>query len=131
MAEIRTTLSKYKASAFATATNNNKSMVMFEMNGRRIRFVFDLPIKGKFQNKKRYIASEREIEQEERRLWRCLLLSIKSKLECVESGISSFEDEFMSNIVLPNGQTVGEAMVPQIQSAYENNQMPPLLGYGG
>jgi hypothetical protein len=130
MAEIRKTLSSYKATAFATADSNNKSMVMFEMRNRRIRIVIDIPVYMKWLNRKNYIASQKEVEQECRRLWRCLLILIKAKLESVESGISTFEEAFMPYIVLPNGQTVGDAMVPQISAAYENNQMPPLLGYG-
>jgi hypothetical protein len=33
----------------------------------------------------------------------------------------------MAHIVLPNGQTVGECMVPQISAAYETGRMPRLL----
>lgn len=37
----------------------------------------------------------------------------------------------MSQIVLPSGKTMGEWAVPQIEVAYENNVMPPLLSSGG
>lgn len=130
MAEIRKVISAYKASAFATAENNNKCMVMFDMNNRRIRFVIDLPILHKTKNWRGYVMGQSCVEKETRRLWRCLLLSIKSKLECVESGISTFENEFLAHIVLPNNQTIGDAMIPQIEEAYQTKQMPPLLGYG-
>ena len=33
----------------------------------------------------------------------------------------------MAHVVLPNGQTVGEVMVPQIAAAYETGTMPKLL----
>ena len=36
-------------------------------------------------------------------------------------------DEFMAFIVLPDGQTVGEFMRPQIHQAYLNRAMPKLL----
>lgn len=129
ISEIRKILTKYKATAFASAENNNKSMVMFEMNNRRIRFVISTPIVGKWRNKKGWIGTQKEVEQEERRLWRCLVLNIKSKLEAVESGISTFEEEFLAHIVLSDGRTMGEFAIPQIGRSYEENIMPPLLGY--
>ena len=66
-------------------------------------------------------------EQACRQRWRALKLVIQAKLEAVESGISVFEDEFMSNIVLPDGRTVGEFMKPQIEETYIHGTMPPLL----
>jgi len=57
------------------------------------------------------------------------VLAIKAKLECVESGIASFEEEFLAYIVLPNQQTMGQLALPQIAQAYGGGKMPPLLGY--
>ena len=62
-----------------------------------------------------------------RQRWRALALVIKAKLEAVEAGIVTFEEEFAMHMVLPNGQTVGEWVVPQINQAYELNQMPALM----
>jgi hypothetical protein len=62
-----------------------------------------------------------------RQRWRALALAIKAKLEAVESGIATFEEEFMAYIVLPDGQTVGEFLSPQIEAAYSSGRMPPLL----
>lgn len=129
IAEIRKVVSAYKATSFGTAENNNKAMITFDMNGRRIRFIIDLPIFHKTRNYKGYVMGEKCVDKETRRLWRCLLLSVKSKFECVASGISTFEEEFMSHIVLPNNQTVAEYVIPQIATAYETKEMPPMLGY--
>ena len=52
---------------------------------------------------------------------------IKAKLEAVECGISCFEQEFMANIVLPDGKTAGDFMLPQIARAYATGIMPPML----
>ena len=51
----------------------------------------------------------------------------KAKLEAVESGIATFEEEFMAHIVMPNGKTVGEMALPLIESAYKTNKHVPLL----
>ena len=70
-------------------------------------------------------------EQAQRSAWRALNLVIKAKLESVKAGIFTFEQEFLPHILLPNGQTVGEFMVPQIETAYQGGQMPPLLAAAG
>lgn len=128
--EIKRTLSKYKATAFAFVESRDRAMVQFEMLGRRIKFMLPIPIYGKSKDKKGYIMNQKKIDQDIRSRWRSLVLSIKAKLECVESGISTFEEEFMSHIVLPNGHTVGEVMILQIEQSYSTNKMPPLLGMG-
>lgn len=42
-------------------------------------------------------------------------------------GITEFEEEFLAHIVLPNSNTVGRWMLPQVKSAYDSGNMPPLL----
>jgi hypothetical protein len=71
-------------------------------------------------------------EAEKRRRWRCLLLSIKAKLETVANGILTFDEEFLANIVVPGtGETVGTWAAPKIAAAYESGaHMPPMLGAG-
>ena len=64
------------------------------------------------------------------RRWRALLLLCKAKLELVASGHSNFEREFLADILLPNGETVADAMVPRLELAYRDGTMPLLLGTG-
>ena len=107
------------------------------MYDRQIKFVLTLPCKEEFSKtptgRDRSENSQYEAwEQACRQRWRALNLVIKAKLEAVECGISVFEDEFMSNIVLPGGQTVGDFMKPQIEQAYINGSVPKLLpDFGG
>ena len=134
-AEIKRTLSKYGATAFAFAESKDRAMVRFEMNARHVKFMLPIPIlqspAPSWNQKKGLFYSQDRLDQELRRRWRCLLLAIKSKLECVETGITTFEQEFMAHIVLPDGSTVGEFMAPQIEISYRDGKMPSLLGYGG
>ena len=129
-AEIRKTLLKYNSTGVACIESPTRAKVVFEMKNRRVQFSFDLAVYEKTLNKNRILMSRNQVEQENRRLWRCVLLAIKSKLESVESGITSFDQEFMAHMMLPNGNTVGEIMIPQLDQCYSDNQMPPLLGYG-
>lgn len=120
--EVQTVLKKYGATGFAYGEQGPLNLVMFEMQGRRIKFILPMPIQ-------RECPSQKFFEQKCRSQWRALVLAIKAKLQSVESGITTLEQEFMAHIVLPSGQTVGEVMIPQIELSYQNKKMPPLLGY--
>lgn len=130
--EIELVLLKYGAEGFAYATIQDKAMIGFTMCDRQVKFVLPLPPKSDFSltpsGRERTEKSQFDAwEQACRQRWRALLLVIKAKLEAVECGISCFEEEFMANIVLPNGSTVGDFMIPQIESAYQTGSMPPML----
>lgn len=137
--EIEKTLIRYGADNFAYATTNGKALIGFTMFERQIKFVLPLPMKDEFKytptGRERTENSKYEAwEQACRQRWRALNLVIKAKLEAVECGISVFDDEFMSNIVLPGGQTVSDFMKPQIEQAYISGAVPqmlPMLEGGG
>lgn len=124
-AEIKKILLKYGATGFAFAENSDIAIIIFEANFKRIKFVLPMPKKPSINATQESIKT---YEQLCRTRWRCLVLAIKSKLESVSTGITTFEQEFMAHIVLPNGTTVGETMLPEIESSYKNGKMPPLLG---
>lgn len=130
--EIRRVLEKYKATGFAFGEQIVVHLVMFEMQGRRIRIVVPIPVIGSKMGPKKYYENwtEDKVSKESRRRWRCLLITIKAKLECVETGITTLEEEFLAHIVLPGGRTMGQVAIPQIAQSYTDGQMPPLLGYG-
>ncbi len=130
--EIEKTLLRYGADNFAYAMAAGKALIGFTMCERQIKFVLPLPAKEEFEltptGRKRTENSQYEAwEQACRQRWRALNLVIKAKLEAVECGISVFEDEFMANIVLPGGQTVGDFMKPQIEQAYISGSVPQML----
>ena len=59
-----------------------------------------------------------------------MALIIKAKLEATETGITSFEEEFLAYMVLPDNSTVGGVLLPQLERTYETGDMPPLLPAG-
>jgi hypothetical protein len=132
-AELERTLSRYGASAFAYGWDGPVNVITFRAHGRIIRFTLRLPPPEDFQftprGQRRHsqaaIASAHD--QEIRRRWRALVLVVKAKLEAVESGIATFEDEFLSHILLPDSTTVGEWIGPQIEEVYATGTMPSLL----
>jgi hypothetical protein len=134
-AEIEATIMKYGATGLLTGWHGNHAMVQFEMKTRQLRFMLPLPDKAdkRFwytparRNKRDEHGAYLEWEQACRQRWRALLLAIKAKLEAVECGISEFEQEFMANIVLPDGFTIGERILPGLPEVFRGGKMPPLL----
>lgn len=124
--EIERVLTRYGAKQFVAGWDSTQRMALVgfavTVNGtsRQVRMRLPLPDPKKFR-------SQQHAEQAERSAWRALLLVIKAKLEAVDSGISTIEREFLADIILPNGQTVGEWTGPQIDVAYQTGAMPPLL----
>lgn len=118
--EIERAITRYGATEFASGWRANAAVIGFVLADRQIRFTLPLPLLDDFRSRAVW-------EQLCRQRWRALLLVIKGKLEAVESGITTVENEFMANIVMPNGQTMGEWAKPQLALAYKAGKMPPLL----
>ena len=130
--EIESTLNRYGAENFMYGLKKECAAIAFTLQNRNIRFIVPFPDNARFSvtekgNARSNEAAKKAYEQEIRRRWRALSLVIKAKLEAVQSGISEFEDEFLANIVLPNGATVSEEVRPRIEQAYSGNANIPLL----
>ncbi|MGJ8681637.1 hypothetical protein [Paraglaciecola sp.] len=133
-AEIERTLQKYGADQFMYGWDTDKALVGFRMKGKQIKFLLPMPDKNdkKFTKTstgkaRAETAAFKEWEQACRQKWRAMSLVIKAKLEACEAGIAVFENEFMANIVLPDGSTVSNFMLPQIEEAYSKGSMPNML----
>ena len=137
-AEIERTLERYGATGFMYGWQAQQAVVAFQVHGKMLRFIVPLPDKREFAltptGRRRTPSSmESAYEQASRQKWRALALVIKAKLEAVESGITTFEEEFLAQIVLPSGDTVAQWMLPQVEQAYLTHSMPqllPMLGPG-
>lgn len=130
--EIERILNKYGAIGFIYGTVDSKSTIMFEMNGKRIRFDMPLPspkdsLYSSRGRKRTNTSAIQAHEQSIRQKWRALSLCIKAKLESVESGITTFEEEFFAHILMPNNRTVGQNLIPQLDKMYESGKVPQLL----
>jgi len=115
--EIEDLMRKRGADQFFSAADARRVWLAFRINGRHIRFTLPLP--------------EHPSAQLVRSRWRALLLVVKAKLEAVDIGITTLEEAFIGETVLPDRQTVAEYMHPQIESAYASGKMPPLLPWYG
>ncbi len=140
-AEIETVLRRYGASAFSYGWDDahGAAEVRFRFKEKWIRFLLAMPRRDekrfhwkKYRNRYGEVRqtpeqAERAWEQACRSAWRSLLLVVKAKLEAVEHGISTFEYGCFAGTVLPNGQTVGEALMPLVDHAIASGETPLFL----
>ena len=128
--ELEQLLVRYGATRFGTGWDRENAVILCEANGRQLRFVLPIPDPNhRMFEAKSEAQRALSAKAEERRRWRALVLVMKAKLEAVASGISTFESEFLANIVVPGGGTIGEWAIPQLADAYSRGiAMPPLLG---
>jgi len=130
--EIERILVRYGAAEFGYATRGRKAAVMFSAHGKHLRFVLPLPDKTEIirtpgGRQRKNTVQDEMLAKETRRRWRALALEIKAKLEAVETGIALFEQEFLAQIVLPDGRTVADTILPGIEEAYKTGRVAGLL----
>jgi hypothetical protein len=134
-AEIKNTLKRYGANQYISGWKDGQVLIGFQMGGKVLRFVVPMPKREEFEtyehgNHRRArtpAAQDAALEQACRQRWRALALLVKAKLEAVDGGIKTFEEEFLSHIVVPGtGKTVAELMLARIDEAYKTDTMPQL-----
>ena len=120
-AEIQSLLRKHGAQEFGTMEGATKLIVVFRMKGLTVRLTVPFPARddkrftqGRYGRRVSENCAAEKWQQEVRRVWRCMLLLVKAKLEAVASGITTFEHEFMADVATDNGQTVFERMQPAL-----------------
>jgi len=134
-AEIERLLMQHKCTKFLAGVDRetHRAAVQFHAHDRVVKFEITLPdptdpkyrkIKNSYLQRTQ-AGVDKLVEQEERTRWRALLLVIKAKLEAIESGIATFEDEFLAHVVLPNDQTVAQYVGPLVAQIYKTGTMPP------
>jgi hypothetical protein len=123
-AEIEDCLLKYGASKFMSGWDDENAMIAFEVRNKSVKFVLPMPDKNDREfthtpsrgNRRTADAQHQAWEQAGRQRWRALYLVIKAKLEAVECGIVTFEQEFLAHIISANGQTVGSQIIPMLEA---------------
>ena len=131
--EIASLVRKYGATEFASGWQHGRAMVGFVASNRQVRFILALPTDISAyrwtprKQRRTDNQAQDQLDAEIRRRWRALALMVKAKLEAVETGIVTFDEEFAAHIVMPDGRTVAEHILPAIEAAYETGEIGPLL----
>lgn len=141
-AEIEGILSRYGAESFAYATQPGIAIIGFQIidsTGTKLSVRMTLPLPRKseerFTHRKRYqnivendpATVHKLWEQACRSAWRSLFLVVKAKLEACAAGISTVEREFLADVMLSTGRTIGEEVAPTIRQISESGKLPRLL----
>lgn len=139
--EIEKCLERHGARGFYYGSEGGRAMVGFKMLNERgnllaVRMQLDLPDQGGEEfaltptgKKRDRNAAMVAWEQACRSRWRALLLIVKAKLEAVDIGITTIEREFMPDLLMPNGMTLGQ-MVAEQRPALEAGGALKLLPGG-
>lgn len=131
--EIISLIKKAGAERIGQVEDPDWLAIQFFLNDRMLRFRVTFPLLSEIPERDgrgSYLGAdqkERKRQQRIRQRARALLLVIKAKLESVESGVETFEEAFLANVVMPDGKTVGEYAVPKIAQAYSDGRQPKFL----
>ena len=131
-AEIKRTLQRFGATAFGYVEQGDLIGIQFEIIGLRVAMKMRLPDRDQCRltssgRERPETAIDKDHEAACRQRWRTLANAIKAKLAMVDDGLSSVETEFLANIMLPGGETVGERIAPDIHEVVRTGQLPPLI----
>jgi len=130
IAEIIGMVRRAGAAQIGQMESADSYLVAFTLGGRNIRFT--VPLVTEYggpasHGNGRAVDPQRWIDQRNRQKGRALMLVIKAKLESIESGVETFEQAFLANIVTANRQTVYERIAGQLGVEYDTGKVAPLM----
>lgn len=129
--EIMALVKKAGASRVGHFEEPERYTVQFQIAERMVRFRVAIQTPLDFAKRGARPASNTEMiaaaEQATRQRLRALLLVIKAKLESVTSEVETFEQAFLSQVVMADGDTVHDRIAGQIALEYDDGAPRPLL----
>jgi hypothetical protein len=114
-------LRQHGAKGFACGWTDTEDRIEFLWNTCQIRFTLPRAKPDDFAFtaggvRRAPTQARQAMDKADRQRWRALFLVVKAKIEAVESGIAVFEREFLGFIVMPDGDTIGDVLVPRIEA---------------
>lgn len=131
IAEIVTMLKRAGAQQIGQMDEPTRFTIQFAMQDRLVRFRVVLPTMGDAPTRDgagRVLDAKQRgarLQQMIRQRGRALMLVIKAKLESVESNVETFEQAFLANVVLANGQTLYDRVAEPIAVEYKTGAVQP------
>lgn len=130
--EIERLLNSHQATEFLYGSKDDMAMLAFKIKNRTVKMMIPIPSQtdaqktkaGRIRHSIDMIATVRE--QSVRTRWRAIFLIIKAKLEAVEAGISTLEKEFLADLLLANGSTLGQLVAPNLDRITRDAVIPGL-----
>ena len=132
--EIKSTLIRFGADrdTFTYAEMGRRVALQFTVKTRVVRMEMTLPdyeafAKDRYGRRRLEHVIQKDWEAECRRVWRTLAVLVKAKLAAIADGISTFEREFMADLLLPSGETVGRHVIEHLDEAMRTGAVPKLV----
>lgn len=123
--EIEKILKRYGIDNFFFGTSPKGDGIGFNYSGHTIKFGIPLPKREDFKPTQ---TGEQDYKRAMRQRYRVLVIALKAKLEMVDIGLTTFEDEFLAQTCLSDGTTVSDFMrLPENTAKLEQSEMPKLL----
>lgn len=133
--QIRQLVLRFGADKFAFAAGKKTATVAFSYQGRPVKFDLVIPDQddlrfqatptGRARSNPR--AAFDAWERECRARWRSLHLLLKALFVAIEEGLLDFDRAFMHDIVMPDGCTVGQKLLPVVQEAVSRGDVGAQL----
>ena len=119
--QVQELLVNYGIDEFFFGTSPRGDGIGFKYEGRVYKHNVPMPDHDDY-------ATDKQYEQAVRQRWRIFYMSLKMKLEEIQSGGMTFEDQFLAMMVLPDGTTVSDFMrLPENVAMLQKSKMPRLL----
>ena len=115
--DIESLLAGAGAGQIRFVSEAGRTAISFTAGRRRFRIVLELPT-GTGQG-----AEDLRHERETRRRWHALALLFRAKVNAVESGVTSFEEEFLAYMLTPAGQSVYQKTRAMIAQSYRGREL--------
>jgi hypothetical protein len=131
--EMLSALRSAGADQIAQFEGRDRFSVQFTLHDRMVRFtvpfksIDDMPTRNGRNQVLTKTQREQRLQQSRRQRGRALLLTVKAKLESVESGIETFEQAFLAHVVMADGQTVYDRIQSGLALEYETGQPSVLM----
>lgn len=136
LTQIGSLIKKAGGARIAQMEDIDALAVQFFLSDRMLRFrvpvptVDNIPLRDNGNHRYTDIpkaARQKKADAIRRQRARALLLVIKAKLESVESGVESFDEAFLPNIVMSNGETVWDRVGEPLALEYQSGKEIPFL----
>jgi len=119
--QVQDLLTNYGIEEFFFGTSPRGDGIGFKYEGKVYKHNVPMPDPDDYRTDNQY-------KQAVRQRWRIFYMSLKMKLEEIQSGGVTFEDQFLAMMTLPNGTTVGDFMrLPENVAMLQKSEMPKLL----
>jgi hypothetical protein len=129
--EISGLMRRYGADGFVVGWDGDRAAIQFRRGERLFRVDLPIPARADYQDRRagngRVVSGQAAYDAEVRRRWRALVLTVKAKLEAIQNGIATFEDEFLAYLMLPDGTTAGPRVLAEVDAARHAGIAPPRL----